>query len=730
MIPAQLFGTHVTAHLHYAAGQPPVDAERILRSRLEDGSWVGAANQWISLASKVDQGTQKRGSQDGLIATLVQQLLERRLDDPLQEHLPPLLAELVDSPATAETVGSLLESVTAWVLRASKAGDAKFVADVLDVAARRLSTVEDLLALYRQHPLRDKRFSDAWDFLQHLESGEERRQQDPDDAQSRRKAELLRRAGLLRPFAPLARWMLEKGPAELRRPERGGLLGIVLECLIDHASSSELQLSLRYLSLNPESGKALSFQHSSVFWAAAERVLAEQGTEELVCELVATMYRGNWFAEHSLIPLLGVHELPRARRTLLQGLSRGRFSLLAPRFHKVAWASVFRHGPDLADGLHGALAETLMTALEALKVEPLRQEAPHALEHWAEYLAREWMRIHGLDSAHLAPLLTLAERPELSAPVAKAVHLALGKVSQDAPPEVGLALHIFQDCGETLEALRAVFSLTLQRPRAELPRAARLERLLEEFRRIVNLPWSSPVFGVDLSQMLQGVRDVSFERLEKNDLVQFRDGTLLLHEPHYQDMAGKIVDEEEFLATSTLYFLHELAHVRQGIGSKEQVEFLRETGGEATLMHLDLSADHAAALLTQLAVPRWSLTWLKDVQGRSLLEYRVSRGHTAASRGRKTTRLISLRLDYLARVATAPPAWRPGMGGGYVFADLSPGSGAMLILISGPPVSVVGTTRLSAEDTALLTGAMDEREDTVERLPKIDALLARQFRLR
>ncbi|WP_164018901.1 hypothetical protein [Pyxidicoccus trucidator] len=54
----------------------------------------------------------------------------------------------------------------------------------------------------------------------------------------------------------------------------------------------------------------------------------------------------------------------------------------------------------------------------------------------------------------------------------------------------------------------------------------------------------------------------------------------------------------------------------------------------------------------------------------------------------------------------------------------------MLLLISGPPVSVVGTTRLSAEDTALLTGAMDEREDTVERLPKIDALLARQFRLR
>ena len=35
----------------------------------------------------------------------------------------------------------------------------------------------------------------------------------------------------------------------------------------------------------------------------------------------------------------------------------------------------------------------------------------------------------------------------------------------------------------------------------------------------------------------------------------------------------------------------------------------------------------------------------------------------------------------------------------------------MLLLVSGPPVSLVAITSLNAAQTALLTSAMDERED-------------------
>jgi hypothetical protein len=53
----------------------------------------------------------------------------------------------------------------------------------------------------------------------------------------------------------------------------------------------------------------------------------------------------------------------------------------------------------------------------------------------------------------------------------------------------------------------------------------------------------------------------------------------------------------------------------------------------------------------------------------------------------------------------------------------------MLLLVSGPPVSLVAITSLNAAQTALLTSAMDEREDAIARLDEVDYVLSTSFKL-
>jgi hypothetical protein len=90
---------------------------------------------------------------------------------------------------------------------------------------------------------------------------------------------------------------------------------------------------------------------------------------------------------------------------------------------------------------------------------------------------------------------------------------------------------------------------------------------------------------------------------------------------------------------------------------------------------------------------------------------------------------VSLRLDYLARAARKAPNWLDRLGDGYVFADLSPGGGAMLLLVSGPPFAVVGNTLLNAAQVAFITTALDEQDGMTDRLAGIDSLLRSQFSL-
>ncbi|MBN8231218.1 hypothetical protein JYK02_27235 [Corallococcus macrosporus] len=724
MISADEFRNNVEAQLHYAAGLSQEEASAILESRLNDTWWEVAPSLWIEVASAVDKRTGRQGTDEALVSRLAQRLVGARLSPALHDVLPRVVTELIAAPATAASIGPVLDPLLKWVVQSARAGDAGLVANVMG-------------ALTSQSPLSSLSQAAQREYARLLfgrspnAASTQGSLADPQGEEAQVRLEFRRRTEFLRSFVPLAQWMIEKGSAELRQPERMPLIAMLLECLAE-GTPAELQLILRYVSLHSQSAEGFWPYHRDLFWMAAERVLAEGAPGTLIRELVARMYRGHWWAETCAHPLEVPEKLPLACQALLQGLVDGSFEVIASagmqRFHPVAWGLAFQRAPPQAKPLRFMEVAPLALALEMLCANASASPAPLALVDWTHFLVKEWIRLHGLDAKELEALLKLTAFPILGPPVASGLKEALlaAPPTQDTP----LALRILDECGGTPNALRAVLALELEWLKFAHRSPSRLEWLQDEFRRVLHLPWAEPVAGIDLARMFEGARDVRFTRLVEDDQVEIRGDCIYLHEPSYQQLDDSIANQEEFLATSMLFFLHEWVHVRQGIGKKSMVDLLRETGGESTLMHLDLSADHAAAKLAHQAEPRWTLAWLKELQSRSLFSYPAGRGHTSASRGRKTTRLVSLRLDYLVRAASQPPYWSSKLGAGYVFADLSPGGGAMLLLVSGPPVSVVANCRLSSEQTTFLTTIMDEREEVGDRLADLDELLRGRFHLR
>ncbi len=114
---------------------------------------------------------------------------------------------------------------------------------------------------------------------------------------------------------------------------------------------------------------------------------------------------------------------------------------------------------------------------------------------------------------------------------------------------------------------------------------------------------------------------------------------------------------EEQRRLAELFVIHELVHLVQGIGRKDDVRAIRTRGllGEMTLMQLDLAADHLAARVLATLRCEGSLVELKELQARSLAMFPFTWPQGASSRRRKSLRLASLRLDAALRRA------RPGL---------------------------------------------------------------------
>jgi hypothetical protein len=262
----------------------------------------------------------------------------------------------------------------------------------------------------------------------------------------------------------------------------------------------------------------------------------------------------------------------------------------------------------------------------------------------------------------------------------------------------------------------------LSERRDETPDDLDPEEICDTLGRLICWPWSEPIFGVEVATLLRGVTRVELAELSNDDKVAFDNETLRLDGGAIVAAIRVPMAREERLALAAMYCVHELVHVQQGIGRMDAVKALRSTGAEQTLMHVDLAADHAAALIVGTVFPRWKLPWLKDLQGRSLVAFPVSPFNVAAGRARKAQRLVGLRLDYLSRETRAIAS--ETIGEGYAFSDFGPAGGFLLVMVSGPPFSVVKVSELSPADGEFLSSAADAGLDGT-RLAEIDSILRR-----
>jgi hypothetical protein len=229
------------------------------------------------------------------------------------------------------------------------------------------------------------------------------------------------------------------------------------------------------------------------------------------------------------------------------------------------------------------------------------------------------------------------------------------------------------------------------------------------------------VCGFDLQATAQGATRVAADDLPderafivRGDAVVVSRGALRrLHETFEGDASRQH-------AIAALYAVHEMVHDFQGIAGKGEVARVRFAGAESALMHIDLGADHVAALVVHRAFPEWSLDWLKDVQGLSLRGFPADKRNPPFSRLRKTLRLVGLRADLLMR--------REGIGQdvmrdeSYGFADFAPGGGPVAFLVNRPPFVVVRVGSLTPTDARVLFDAV---EGTESRISSVDNVLRR-----
>jgi hypothetical protein len=237
------------------------------------------------------------------------------------------------------------------------------------------------------------------------------------------------------------------------------------------------------------------------------------------------------------------------------------------------------------------------------------------------------------------------------------------------------------------------------RPRQRLTAAQRkfLSALCSELNALFKQKLPSELYGVKIRDLLGSVRSFEYAALSNEDKVVIKGDRVILD----NEYVSKVYDpaDERRRADAILYVLHELVHHAQGIGAKTTVRQLRRSGGEQSLLHADLTADHVAAFLLRHLAPQWSIAFLKDVQGTSLASFPVTDRHSPPAQQRKRLRLLALRADFWAR-RLGKLSERPGTG--YVYIEHTRSLRDLSVLLSGPPISVIGTARLGPKESSLL----------------------------
>ncbi len=693
MIPYEAFGENVEAHLRYACFRPVAEALKILRGRLKDRSWERSSRAWITAFQQLYRKGKLTPAQIAGAELLRLALIERALSLDLEKSertAHEVFTNLVEQWNKPMLTAPDLRRIADWFSKQARPGHASLAADILQAGYR----LEDAPSE-----------GSMWQALH-----------------------------------PLAEWLILNGSAELRSGRRNHLaLDIVHALHFFGAQLAQLLPSIRYVLLNEKPLEGYyNAKHDSFarFLSAVEHALSEGATESLAVDIVLAP-KNRRLMQEIFDPVGEEPDYPTLRQVLIRALVKG---AITGEQAAAGWKSAFwSQCPE--EPLRFTTRDALEAALSALSAQVPHQVRPRAgsrmvtaphMRGWTRFIASEAIRILGLSDAvkrrhpNDARLDRLASWPQATE-VAWGVRDAVWAAVVDAadPVPFALARAILEESPEDPHAVQTAFLTLPAAPKIEVSavRAPLLDRLRDELTRLINLPWTEPVFGILLPRLIGPATRIELVDLPEDCSVEIVSGVVRVDPRALTQATDLDWTEEERLAHGALYFFHEIVHRFQGIHVKAMVDPLHAAGAESTLLHVDLGADHAAARLVSNAVPRWSLTWLKDLQGRSLGNFPAGRFHTAAARARKAQRLVGVRLDFLAR--TSAPPLEVGLDQ-YVFADFGPAGGPFLVLLSGPPVSLLGAGELTQKEGAALSAAADAGRGERE-LEELDGILRAQL---
>lgn len=657
-----------------AALDPRYAAEWLLRAaEFVPDDWVD-----ICIDAAISGGWQSSPSFDEVVLAVADRLTARTNAEPVQGTLLAILSAPAFAPA-APRIGK-------WLARVATAGDAGVLADWLS------------------HP------------------------------------ELLAGAPDVRSAMELV--LLERGSAELRRSARLNL-AVSIAINIDAASPQHRELALRVLLLNEgarlppapspwgpppallaqERERAVLARERERLLPIVERALGEGVDPSLACD-VATAIGWSVAAETAF----SSPDLPRVAAALVERIATDGESI-----EELAALSRCLHA--LFKSEHPLQRMRSPRAIQsAISVAISRSGSGdrERLGRWVATTAESWFDVHGLcrgdeGEGALSRLLTspvlstLVDRPQLHSALRPVLE---SRLARGAGPVVDVVQAILDAHPDDAAAVGpAVRSLPTRAVRLAAPvGSVSLDELTVELERIFLRSWTKPVAGVDVGRLVRDANRIELAALPEGLKYEIAFGVLRLDR---DSVAGAPcgASGDTALALTALFIAHELVHGAQGFAHKDLVAALRATGGETTLMHIDLAADHAATSIVHEARRTWPLVWLKELQWSALRSFPVGPHHIAAARSRKLGRALSSRADYLIRRHEIVRSER--LRDGYAFIELGPAGGKLLLLASGPPMNALGATELSADDATLLGRAADARAPSVAEL---DELLLRLLR--
>jgi hypothetical protein len=554
---------------------------------------------------------------------------------------------------------------------------------------------------------------------------------------------------------PLAEWLLKHGAAELRRRGRALACWLLARIAFENQRDDLVPLALRYLLSNGDGLQCLNQYRYGPAWQLAEAALAQPHVSPgLAVDFALARLRAGQEPFSSVLEPLSTETYARCRAALLDALLKGEFDgplqgrpaaqaqsdhamEFNPPHHLVeVWKALFSSKPPAVLTFRSPRTVGLaLGAVNRMDADARYGDLSEIYPSWNEWLAlivTDFLRLHRvLDEGATLPaqrtLSLLVGHNGTWKGTSIAVTQALRRNERTTLLHNSLALLDFwpePDWHQTISISNAL-------PRAEVHAQTtsdagtywqtQMPRVRAELLLLLSRHWDQPLGGVEVEAMVRGIHDIQFGQLDDpEDKVQEKDGVLWVESSYVRDQINKPRLTDSMLAVCLLYVVHEWIHISQEIGKKSTVSALRATGAEATLMHFDLGADHAAALIVEALRPEWSVTWLKNVQGRSLADFPATSQHTAAARSRKSNRLVALRLDVLVREAM--PAVVGGLTG-FVFSEYSPGSGAFLVLESGPPMRVLHLANATPAQVGVLDAGADAQDRPEDGLLKVDAVL-------